>query len=147
MELPFAEKVNYWKTGNSSPDVWIEKSKREIEIAGGIVLREAFGSESTTGREAYMLEFSFGGEVFKLIWPVLPSEYGETKAARRQAATMLYHDVKSRCVAAKVLGNRSAFFNYLMLPDGSCVSQLANNDLARQLPDLMQREVKAIESR
>jgi len=36
MTLPFAEKLNYWKTSSSSPDIWIERASKQIEKLGGI---------------------------------------------------------------------------------------------------------------
>lgn len=136
--LPYAEDVNYYKTGQSSADSWIEKAKKEIAGAGGKVLGEAFGSESG-GRSAFMIQFAFKDEPFKLMWPVLPTRANTPaaeRAAKIQAATMLYHDVKARCVAAKVLGFRTAFFNFLLLPTGETASQLATPELAIALPEM-----------
>lgn len=52
-KIVYAEEVNYWKTGQSSPDTWIDRAKGEIIATGGKVLSEAYGSEMapvTTGR-------------------------------------------------------------------------------------------------
>lgn len=141
-ELPRAETLNYWMTSKKGADSWVDKAEDEIEAAGGSVLGRAFGSEPQTGRSAFMLEFSLGGERFRIVWPVLPSD--EPAAARRQAATMLYHDVKSRCVGAKIFGERVAFFSYLMLPDGRSATQIANTDLAKALPSFLSGQ-KALE--
>lgn len=136
-KLPYAEDVNYWQTGKSSPDTWIDNAQKEIKAIGGKILAWAFGMEASTGRAAYMMEFDLGSERFKIVWPVLPSRTGKNEAsARIQAATMLYHDVKARCVSAKVIGKRSAFFSYLMLPDGRSVASVTTPELAEQLPDL-----------
>lgn len=132
----YAEDVNYWKTSKTSPDTWLAKAKREIIRAGGEVLGEAFGSEQG-GRSAFMLAFKFSGEEFKVIWPVLPSKSGDNRAARIQAATMLYHDVKARAVSAKVIGPRAAFFSYLMLSDGRTASQVATPELLERMPKLL----------
>ena len=35
--LPYAEDVNYWKTGQSAPDTWLDHAKTEIAAAGGAV--------------------------------------------------------------------------------------------------------------
>lgn len=75
--------------------------------------------------------------MFKLMWPVLPSREGNVKAARIQAATMLYHDVKAKVVTAKVLGTRAAFFQYLLLPDGRSASEATTPELANQIPQLL----------
>lgn len=133
----YAEDVgNYWQTSRTSPDVWLEKAKREIVRAGGKVLGEAFGSEQG-GRSAFMLAFRFNGEDFKVIWPVLPSKSGNDRAARIQAGTMLYHDVKARAVSAKVLGLRVAFFSYLMLSDGRTAAQIAMPELLEAFPKML----------
>lgn len=107
----YAEDVgNYWKTSTAAPDSWIDKTKAEIRAAGGEVLKEAFGDQD--GRAAFMLEFTFGADTFRAVWPVLPTRKpADARAARVQAATMLYHDVKSKCVSAKVHGLRAAFFS------------------------------------
>lgn len=128
MNLIYANDINYWKTGSGSPDNWIEKAKKQIEQLGGNVIAEAFGSES--GRSAFMLGFEIGGEKFKAIWPVLkPKNEKDYIAAKRQAATMLYHDIKAKCVAATVKGPRAAFFEYLMLPDGRTAAQVSNEEI------------------
>lgn len=132
----YAEEVNYWKTSRTSPDVWLEKAKREIAKAGGETLAEGFGSDNS-GRAAYMLAFKFSDEHFKAVWPVLPTKSGNERAARIQAATMLYHDVKSRAVAAKVLGVRAAFFSYLLLPDGRTAAEVATPELLEAMPKLL----------
>jgi hypothetical protein len=131
-----AEDVNYWKTGSSAPDTWIDRAKKEIAAAGGKVIGEAYGSDNT-GRAAYLLEFSFSGERFRAVWPVLPSKTKNERAARIQAATFLYHEIKARCMAAKVLGVQASFFNYLVLPDGRTASQLAMAELIDRYPKLL----------
>lgn len=132
----YAEDINYWETSRVPPNDWMEKARREIEGAGGTVLAEAFGSDEG-GRAAFMLGFSLGGERFRIVWPVLTSKTGKERGARIQAATMLYHDVKARAVAAKVLGSRAAFFSFLLLPDGRTMAQVATPELERMLPRLL----------
>lgn len=131
----YAEDVNYWKTSNVAPDGWIDKAKAEIKAAGGKVLGDAFGDQD--GRAAYMMEFTFGADRFRLVWPVLSSKTKADRAARIQAATMLYHDVKSKCVSAKVHGLRAAFFQYALLPDGRTAAQLATPELTDRYPKLL----------
>jgi hypothetical protein len=131
----YAEDVNYWKTGTSGPDAWIDKAKAEIRSAGGKVLNEAFGSQE--GRAAFLLEFTFGGDRFRAVWPVLPSKTKAERAARIQAATMLYHDVKAKCVSAKVHGARAAFFQYAVLPDGRTAAQVAAPELLEMYPKML----------
>lgn len=133
----YAEDVNYWRTSRTSPDVWLGKARREITEANGTVLGEGFGSEPQTGRAAYMLAFEFGNERFKVIWPVLPSRGDNERAARIQAATMLYRDVKARCISAKVLGHRTAFFAYCLLPDGKAMMEALMPELLDAMPKLL----------
>jgi hypothetical protein len=132
----YAEDVNYWKSGTSAPDTWIDRARKEIAAAGGKVLNEAFGRDEK-GRAAYLLDFAFGSERFRAVWPVLRSRAGNERAARIQAATMLYHDIKAKCVSAKVLGVRAAFFQYLTLPDGRTAAQLATPELSERYPKLL----------
>lgn len=136
MAQPNAEDVNFWQTGRSSPDVWIERSKKQIEELGGKVIAEGFGSDGE-GRAAFMLGLKINGDSFKIVWPVLPSKTGKHQAARTQAATMLYHYVKSTCLYAVVVGARAAFFSHLMLPDGRMASQVASDDLAFTVPKML----------
>lgn len=135
-KLPYGEDVNYWQTGSSSPDTWMEKTKDQIKKLGGKILMEGFGSEPTTGRSAYMLAFEIEGNNFKVVWPVLPSKKGNEIAARRQAATMLYHDTKAKYLGAVVLGVRAAFFSYLLLPDGRTAMEASLPELAEGIPAL-----------
>lgn len=136
MSLPFAEEINYWKTGTSRPDTWVAKTIKQLEDLGGLLLAEAYGKDST-GKAAFMLAFEIGGEQYKIVWPVLESKSGNEKAAKIQAATMLYHDVKAKCVSAAVLGVRSAFFSYLLLPDGRIAAELATPMLVENWPKML----------
>lgn len=136
-KLPYAEDMNYWQTGKSLPDTWIENARKEIEAIGGKINSWAFGSETQTGRSAYMMQFEVGGEKFKIIFPVLPTRSKKNEAsARIQAATMLYHDVKSKCMIAKIFGARSAFFAYLLLGDGTPLQSVSNADLQSLFPEM-----------
>jgi len=130
----YAEDLNYWQTSKSSPDTWIDRAKQQIEDIGGTVLAEGYGSQDR--RSAYMLAFELGGERFKIVWPVLSSRTGKPRAARVQAATMLYRDVKARCVSSQVLGARTAFFAFLMLPSGQTLHQMNTKGLLDVLPQL-----------
>jgi hypothetical protein len=134
----YAEEVgHYWKTSRSSPDVWVERAKKQIEKLGGTVLMEGFGNEPATGRAAFALAFEIGEDRFRLVWPVLPSKTGDGRAAKVQAATMLYHDVKAKSISAKVLGARAAFFSYLMLPDGRTAAEASTPELLEAMPKLL----------
>ena len=136
MELPYAEDIgHYWQTGSSSPDIWIEKAKRQIEEVGGVINADAYGSMGD--RAAFMIAFAIGDDKFKVVFPVLDSKSGKTIAAKRQAATMLYHDIKAKCMTASVLGAKAAFFSYLMLPDGRTASEAGRPELAQYFPLLL----------
>lgn len=133
MELPYAEDIgHYWKTGLSSPDVWMEKTRKLIEGISGEILAEGFGA--TQEREAFMMSFAIGMDKFKVIWPVLPTRTNNKMASRRQAATLLYHDIKAKSMTASVLGADVAFFSYLMLQDGRVASELAMPELSEAFP-------------
>jgi hypothetical protein len=135
MEELYAEDVgHYWKTSRASPETWLEKAGKEIGRAGGVVEAEGFGREGD--KAAYMLKFRLGGDGFKIVWQVLPSRGGDGRAARIQAATALYHDVKSRCVSAKWMGKRAAFLSYLELPDGRTASQASAPELLAGIPQM-----------
>ena len=133
----YAEQCNYWKTSKSSPDSWVEKSIGLIEQFGGTVLASGYGNENATCRAAYMLHFELECERFRIIWPVLPSETGDTFSARRQAATMMYHDIKAKCVASQALGARVAFFCWAELPDGRAAFQLSGQELLEETPRML----------
>lgn len=121
----YAEDINYWQTSQVAPDTWIEKAKKEIARIGGKILGEAFGADGD-GKAAFMLRFIIGGDHFEIRWTVLPTRgNGKEKAAKIQAATLLYHDVKHKVVMAKVKGVRASFLEYLMLPNGQNVGQAA----------------------
>jgi len=132
-ELPYAEDIgHYWQTSKSSPDQWIDRCKKLIESIGGVVVAEGFGA--VEGRSAYMMAFEIGDNSFKVVWPVLPSATGKSLAARRQAATLLYHDIKAKAMTASVLGSKVAFFSYMMLSDGRVASEVAAPELIGAFP-------------
>jgi hypothetical protein len=141
-ELPYAEDIgHYWKTGQSSPDVWIDRAKKVITDMGGSIQAEGFGS--TGGHAGYMLAFTIQGQKFKVVWPVLPIRYGNKEVdARRQAATLLYHDIKAKAMTASVMGARVAFFSYLALPDGRTASDVATPELGEHFPLMLKYEEK-----
>lgn len=132
----YAEDVPYFQTSQAFAESWIEKAKREISSINGKINAEAFGMDDT-GRSAFILAFSIGTDTFKLTWPVLPSKKGNQKAAKIQAATALYHDVKARVVSAKFLGLRGAFFNYLMLPGGKTAADVTGEAFLELVPKMM----------
>ena len=129
MELPFAEDVSYWKSSKSDPNAWLSRTEDLIVKFGGVVKVVARGNME--GRSAYLIEFEHEAEKFKILFPVLPTQRDETRAAERQAATLIYHDVKARLLRAEIFGVKSAFFEFLMLPDGRTVNQLAVPELTK----------------
>ncbi len=132
----YAEEVNFWHTSQSSTDKWLERTKRQIEGLGGKVLAEGFGSNHE-GKAAFMIGFEIESDKFKIVWPVLPSKGGEEGAARRQAATMLYHYTKGICLYAVVVGARAAFFSHYLLPDGRTAGQVADKELLAAVPKML----------
>jgi hypothetical protein len=132
----YAEDVNYWQTSRSSADDWILKSCKLIESFGGIIITEAFGKQGSNS--AYVIQFALLDTMYKIVWPVLESKTGNIRAARVQAATLIYHDIKAKCLTARVLGIRAAFFNYLMLPNGQPAFILQAEELVQNLPKLLQ---------
>lgn len=144
-DLPFAEDVgSYWKTSSVNHDTWIDRAEELIRKYGGEVVARVVGRQGSS--EAIMLEFVFSDERFKVIWPVLESKYDYTSQvdirraaanARRQAATMLFHDVKSRGIRHAIAGPRVAFFEFLMLPNGQVVGELASPDLLKMAPKML----------
>jgi len=138
MQLPFAEDVPYFKTGKSTPDTWLDMVEKEILRRDGRVFMRAMGQDQELGVGCYLFVFELEGETFQVKWPVLPTRNANNEyAARRQAATMIYHDVKARCVSAEVLGARTAFFSYLLLPDKRTVADLAAPELMGDLSKLL----------
>jgi len=135
--LPYGEEINYWMTSRSDPDTWIAKARKQIETIGGQIIAEAFGQEATTGKSAFMLTFSIQDELYKIIWPVLPTKgKDKRRAAKIQAATMLYHDVKAKCISSRVLGPRAVFFSFFVLPDGRTMGEIPTPELGQIIPNL-----------
>jgi hypothetical protein len=134
MQLPEAERINYWQTSKTSPDGWLLKARALIENIGGVVVQEAYGNDLASQRAAYMIRFRIAEDCFEAVWPVLPTRTGNEPAARRQAATLLYHDIKAKCLAAVIKGARRAFFEYWLLPDGRPAVALSGDELAEVLP-------------
>lgn len=132
----YAEDLNYWRTSQSSPDSWIDKTKKQIQVLKGKVLGEGFGSNDQ-GKAAFMIAFEIQGETFKVIWPVVKSYSGNERAERVQAATSLYHYIKGVCLFASVVGFRTAFFSHLMLSDGKIASQIANPEISKIIPEML----------
>lgn len=137
----YAEELNYFKTSKASADSWIAKAKREIMSIGGRVTGEAYLNDADTGRAAYMLAFTLEGRLYSAKWPVMPTKRGtdqDQQAAKVQAATALYHDIKARVVTCKFREVSFAFLNYQVLPNGQTVAEAADSSMVEQLPILLQ---------
>ncbi len=135
MTLPYAETVNYWKSGSSTPDTWLDKAEKVIKDRGGEVVLRAEGTAEYG--KTFLVDFKFGDDPFRIIWPVLPSRSGNEKAAKRQAATLIYHEVKARSLRASIFGNRAGYFDFLLLPNGQTVSQLSTPELLESVPKMI----------
>lgn len=132
----YADDLPYFKTSQVVSDTWIDMAKEEIRRAKGKVETEAFASSD--GKQAFLLTFAFGEDHYSIQWPVLAVRKStDAKAAKIQAATMLYHDVKSRCISARVLGVRSAFMGYLLLDNGLTASQVTNAEYMMLVPKVL----------
>lgn len=132
----YAENLNYWKTSNASADAWMEKTRTLLKRHKGELKSEAYGRDSN-GNAAFLVEFEIDGDAFKVVWPVLPSLTRNVLTAKIQAATMIHHDIKSRLIAAAVLGARSAFFAYLQLPSGQTVYEASLTTPLSGVPKLL----------
>jgi len=123
----YAEDVNYLNTGKSNPDVWIERAKKEIRNISGKILQSGYAEQN--GQAAFLLKFQIGDDTFDIKWQTLPGHYARTTELmrKRQAATLLFHDVKHRCVMAKIRGIRSTFLEYLTLPNGQTMGETVAN--------------------
>jgi hypothetical protein len=129
----YAESVNYWKTGTSSPDTWIDKAKEEIRAVGGLVTGTA-AMDTEGGGAAFALLFTLAGDSYRVNWPVLPIDprkrrtpaqlKADERAAKIQAATFLHHDVKAKCMVVKVMGASAAFLQYRLMPSGTTPAEL-----------------------
>jgi len=129
------EEVNYWMTSRSSADDWIDKTVKLLESFGGLDVDWVYGKQGA--QSAYLIQFELLETRYKIIWPVLESKTGNIRAARVQAATLIYHDVKAKCLTARVLGIRAAFFNYLMLPNGQPAYILQAEEVYEMLPKML----------
>ena len=58
----------------------------------------------------------------------------------------MYHDIKAKCMVAKIFGVEKPFFEYLMLPDGRVVSDLNNSEISNLLPDFFRSSTKVLTS-
>ncbi len=142
MKKPIPEELRYWKTSQSSPDGWIDKTIKIMKEYGAVFTGRAHGHDMTTGQEAYMMQFTLEEDHYKIVWPVLePKQENDRNAARRQAATMLYHDIKARIMYATVHGTRNAFLPMLLVTDSLGrllpMGMVATPELADAIPKML----------
>ena len=128
MSLPYAQDVNYWKTGRSDSMAVLQKAADQLAEVNGTIETQVFGMHN--GQEAIIFGFKIDGTAYRINWPVLPSKRPDEDDhidRHRQAAAFVFHDVKARCMTAKVLGARRAFVGYLVdRKTGQTVAELAN---------------------
>jgi len=131
-KLPRADTIPYWRTSRSPADSWIAKSIEIIKKLGGNHITEGF--RASTDQSAFLIYFELNGEHFRIVWPVLPTKFpADNPAARIQAATLLFHDVKAKALAASILGPHTAFIGHLLLPNGKSVGEVASLELEATL--------------
>lgn len=136
-DVVYAEEVNYWKTSRTGSDEWLDKAKREIRSIGGEIVGVGQVEDHRTMTCAFAIAFEIMGESYQIKWPVLTSRDGNIKAARIQAATALYHDVKTSCVRVKFVGARASFLSWLVLPSGQTAAEATTPSLVSALPKLL----------
>ena len=136
-----ADRANYWKTGERSADTQLDRSSQLIMDAGGVINARGIGMFG--GNESVLLGYELDGESYRIVWPVLvprnENSMKDRRAARIQAATFVYHDVKSKCMAAQILGTRTAMLPYLLTANGRTVAELTNPELEKSLPKMLPR--------
>ena len=132
MDLPYGDELPYWKTSNSSAESWVSKTIAILAKFGAKEISEGFAASGAFS--SYVILFRFGAEQFRIVWPVMKYRNPEDqKSARVQAATLMYHDCKSRAVTAKALGVRTAFIGQLLLADNKTVQESATPLIAEQV--------------
>jgi hypothetical protein len=133
MALVYAEDVNYWKTSVKSPDSWLEDTKSLIQSIGGKILSDMIATMD--GKTAIMIQFQIADDRYKIVYPILTiRKEADRAAAKRQAATAMYHEVKALIVSAKFRSIRGAFHSYLVLPDGRTAGDLSAHEIAEAIP-------------
>lgn len=136
-KLPFGEDIgHYWRTSKKDAGYWLNSVRDMIvSIPGCKVLKKVDYEEND--QNFFLVEFTVGLDWFKIIYPVLPvRQLKDREAARVQAVTLMFHEVKSRMMLIKIFGIHYAFLNYLVADNGKTVSQMAVPELAK-LPILL----------
>ncbi len=135
--IRYAEEAPYWKTSRTAAEDWVEKAKRVIVGAGGRVLADMV--LNVEGKTTYVIKFAMaidGQErEYRIDWPVLKSRAGDERAAKVQAATVLYHAVKSLLLLAIPYGPRASHLIWELMPDQkTTVLQAAAQEFQPLLP-------------
>lgn len=132
-DIVYGEDVNYWKTSAKSPDSWLEDTKELIQSIGGKILSDMIATMD--GKSAIMIQFQIAEDRYKIVYPILAiRKEADRTAAKRQAVTAMYHEVKALIVSAKFRGIRGAFHSYLVLPDGRTAGDLSAPEIAEAIP-------------
>ncbi|MHC1733425.1 MAG: hypothetical protein AB9888_15510 [Bacteroidales bacterium] len=132
-----AEYTNYWRSSRNPAEYWIDKAVAELKKIDATIKSQYFGDED--GKSAYVLTVSIEGNDYRIVWPVMPCEYASDdnrKAARVQAATMIYHDIKARCISSQAIGIRTAFMPFLVVNNGKSLCELDTEEIVAYLPAL-----------
>lgn len=130
-----AEEVDhYYKTSTRSPETWFEMCRNLITKKGGKIIRWANADDS--GKEVFIIQFSYGQTQYRMHWNVLPTR-GSAIAARRQAVTALYHDIKAALVRAEWFGFDKAFVAWREIGDGRTMSDVTKEEIGSALPKLL----------
>lgn len=145
--MPYAEDVNYWKTGQTAAETWLDKAKEAIRDVGGLVTGSA--QMETADGAVFALLFTLAGQHYRINWPVLTlrpatrrtdaQRRTDERAAKIQAATFLYHDVKAKCMIVKIMGGAAAFAQYALLPDGTTVAEMGFTGRGVNIPLALQQ--------
>lgn len=131
-DLPFAKDLPFFKTSQSDPEKWLDKTEKLIESIGGRV--DTRVTARANGKQGILIGFIIEGDYYKLTYPVLAvKDEKNGYAALRQCATLIYHDVKSRVNRIRIFHPRVVFADFLVLRDGSTLAESATTDI----PDLL----------
>lgn len=140
-DLPFAEEMPYWKSSKSSVSTWQDRTEMEVARHGGAVVAIGKSRDPSTGHTVFIVDFINAAQRFRAAWPVLESKWknpseADLKAAEVQAITSLYHDIKARSLRVRLFGFRSAYIDFLLLPNGMTLSQASGDEMEHYLKAL-----------
>lgn len=114
MNTIYAEDLPYWKTSKSGVETWLDRTEKLLTEIKAIVHTRIVGK--SMGREGILIGYTINDEEFRISWPVLSTKKeGDSSAALRQAATMIYHDTKARVNRIKIFPPRVVFSDWLLI--------------------------------